>query len=449
MAITLRVSSHHAQHMGANATRIFESGGDIGRVASNDWVLPDPERFISGQHARITERGGQYFLSDLSTNGTQLNGRELPRGSEMPLGNGDVIGIGDYQIAVMIDASMPQIPAGYAPPPMQPQAPLQMPQQQPAVTPGPGASVDPLDFFGDSPSAPPEPAFNSVQPDNVPAEQEFFKPPVMSPAATPQQSGGIPDDWNEAPDDSGGIPDDWMKTGISSAPEPQAPAAPQPSAPPAADPFSQTGTIQQPAPMQPSPGGGNHLDDFLRGAGLDPNQVDPATIEAMGGILRIAVQGLVELLQSRAEFKNQFRVAKTALKPIDNNPLKLSATAEDALFNMFVKPTPGYQSPADAFQEGIDDIKAHQIAMMAGMRAGYKAIMDQFDPDRLEESFNAGPSRGRLLDVVSKTKFWDMYRKMCDDLGDDDQTFRRLFGDEFAEEYEKQMQRMARLRARS
>ena len=109
----------------------------------------------------------------------------------------------------------------------------------------------------------------------------------------------------------------------------------------------------------------------------------------------------------------------------------------------------GYQSPADAFQEGIDDIKAHQIAMMAGMRAGYKAIMDQFDPDRLEDSFGMGQKRGRLLDVVNKTKSWDLYRKMCEDLGDDDQTFRRLFGDEFAEEYEKQMQRMARLRARS
>ncbi|MFI0377552.1 MAG: FHA domain-containing protein, partial [Candidatus Thiodiazotropha sp.] len=30
-----------------------EQGGSIGRRDENDWVLPDPERFISGRHAQI------------------------------------------------------------------------------------------------------------------------------------------------------------------------------------------------------------------------------------------------------------------------------------------------------------------------------------------------------------------------------------------------------------
>ena len=34
--------------------------------------------------------------------------------------------------------------------------------------------------------------------------------------------------------------------------------------------------------------------------------------------------------KARAEVKNQFRVNITTLKPLDNNPLKFSANADDA-----------------------------------------------------------------------------------------------------------------------
>ena len=81
---------------------------------------------------------------------------------------------------------------------------------------------------------------------------------------------------------------------------------------------------------------------------------------------------------------------------------------------------------------------------MAGMRAGFHALMAQFDPDQLEELFDRGTKRG-LLDVVNKTKYWELYKEEYEQLGDDDQSFRRLFGDAFAEAYEEQMQRLKAL----
>ena len=157
----------------------------------------------------------------------------------------------------------------------------------------------------------------------------------------------------------------------------------------------------------------------------------------------MVVDGLLDVLRARAAIKNQFRVAMTTLKPVENNPLKFSANAADALFNLFSRRGQSYLPPVDAFREAFDDLKAHQLALMAGMRAAFGTLLQRFDPDRLQEGFDKGLKRSALLDVINKTKYWDLYREMYAELGDDDATFRRLFGDEFAQAYEEQMQKLA------
>ena len=46
----------------------------IGRSKTCDWSLPDDKNFISTRHAQISFRDDAYFLKDVSTNGTLLNG---------------------------------------------------------------------------------------------------------------------------------------------------------------------------------------------------------------------------------------------------------------------------------------------------------------------------------------------------------------------------------------
>jgi type VI secretion system FHA domain protein len=107
MALRLEIISEHRDIVGDDAVRVFdEQGGTIGRSLQNDWILPDPLRYISGRHATIDYRGGIYYLLDTSTNGIYLNGDREPIGKGVPrrLFNGDQLRLGDFEIVASIDS---------------------------------------------------------------------------------------------------------------------------------------------------------------------------------------------------------------------------------------------------------------------------------------------------------------------------------------------------------
>src|SRR6185295_12289525 len=107
MALRLRVVSDHRRSLGDRCNIVFGvGGGTIGRSADNDWVLPDPLRYVSAHHARVSFKQGTYFLEDLSTNGSYVNDSDKALGKQGPhkLQNGDLLRFGDYQVAVVIDA---------------------------------------------------------------------------------------------------------------------------------------------------------------------------------------------------------------------------------------------------------------------------------------------------------------------------------------------------------
>ncbi len=91
---------------GADAWLVVERGGgleaderfdligglSIGRSKESDVQIED--RYASGLHARVFERGGRHFVEDMSsTNGTLLNGATLV--GEAELIDGDTVQIGD------------------------------------------------------------------------------------------------------------------------------------------------------------------------------------------------------------------------------------------------------------------------------------------------------------------------------------------------------------------
>src|SRR4029450_1588364 len=111
MALRLRVVSDHRRSLGDRGSIVFGvGGGTIGRSADNDWVLPDPLRYVSAHHARISFKEGGYQLEDLSTNGVYVNDQEKALGKQAPhkLQNGDLLRFGDYQVSVVIAADAPQ-----------------------------------------------------------------------------------------------------------------------------------------------------------------------------------------------------------------------------------------------------------------------------------------------------------------------------------------------------
>jgi len=164
-------------------------------------------------------------------------------------------------------------------------------------------------------------------------------------------------------------------------------------------------------------------------------------------IMRNMVQGLIEVLRERAEFRNQFRLPVTRVRTAENNPLKFAINADDAMDSLMSRRNPGYLPAAEAFEDAFNDIRFHQLAMVAGMRAGFECVMSRFDPQKLQERFDRQLKHTGFLAVASKLRYWDLYSDWFEELaGDADGAFQRLFGEEFASAYERQLEALKRSR---
>ncbi len=118
MALRLKIVSDNAAAAGENPRWTFGvNGGRIGRHTSNDWVLRDPDRYVSGRHAEVEHRGGSWLLRDTSTNGTFVNDSDEALGPDRlhQLANGDRFRIGEYEIEVEISGGNDFLPQEQAP----------------------------------------------------------------------------------------------------------------------------------------------------------------------------------------------------------------------------------------------------------------------------------------------------------------------------------------------
>jgi len=269
MLLALSVLGPQGAELGPLAYKVFDHrGGSIGRQEGNDWILPDPDRFLSTRHATVSFENGTWRLTDVSTNGTYLNDpeRAVTRDEPVILSEGDRLFIGGYEILVqLIEAEEPQ--------------------------------------------------------------------------------------------------------------------------------------------------------------GLD-------------AILHTVVQGLMGVLQSRAEIKSQFRMSMTSIRPVENNPLKFSRTAEDALQSLFSQQNPGYMTATEAFREAFDDISFHQVAMLAGVRGAYNAMLASLHPDQLEARYARRLKRASFVSLFGRLRYWAMYRAQFEEIESDPEAhFQNLFGEEFARTY--------------
>lgn len=76
-------------------------GGHLGRDESCELLLPDPQRHVSRLQARIEFDGQGFWLVDLGSNPTRVDGQPLGRGRRLPLAGGEQLAIGDYELEVV------------------------------------------------------------------------------------------------------------------------------------------------------------------------------------------------------------------------------------------------------------------------------------------------------------------------------------------------------------
>ena len=460
-----------------------EQGGTIGRGPDNAWIVEDPEKFISSRHSQIIFENGHYYLSDLSTNGTFFNGAREPMGSDrIALKDGDRFTVGDYEFLVSMRNHSQDTPEVFNSP-FDPDtlgdggmgsdhsifsggrqgrddlftvtgsagefAPSIVPMLSPGLT-----ETDPLvalDKINRIPAhTPPLPLSPGVQRDDVDAMQQA----VIWPNA-------IPENWNI---------DEGSLENVKPPRKPDAPLTP------VHDPqllnklqLSEEKRIalekenqkllahivtlkhqlkaQETKVASPSPGLGAVVDETLIEAmGLAKwnltEQKKAEISQIVGALIRETMVGLMQALSFRKKIKEEFRINVTTIQPVENNPLKFSANIEDALENMFIKDNKAYQKPLDAVREGFHGISEHQIAVLAGIQAAFKGMLERLDPAALEQRFEKYRKAG-IIKVGQKSKNWDSYKEFHRDLmGNMDNSFQHLFGYDFVQAYEDQLQRL-------
>lgn len=98
------MSYHKAELANGGIFHIEPSGGSVGRHPSSDICLPDPQKVISGCHARFIADGDNIVITDESTNGLFVNGAAtaLGRGNSTPVTDGMEIGIGEYLFTIEV-----------------------------------------------------------------------------------------------------------------------------------------------------------------------------------------------------------------------------------------------------------------------------------------------------------------------------------------------------------
>ena len=578
--IVLTVLSYSGQPAEGLSASFDELGGSIGRAEGNQLVLPDPERSISRQHARVVFRNGQYTIVDNGSNPIAVNGSEVPSGREQPLQAGDQVQIGGYLLRVTQAAAAsagaggafddlfgdgaqglagpalapklsatawtatpaaptaaawggpPPAPAWPAPapppiaaPPRSPVAPSALldddwdflaPDPKPgndalALAPassigsamGPGAMDSLDDLFGlggpsggaDPLGATPQQAM-LMQPNmaahadplksldrpagfaqasqsdhvselNTPMSLPRAPAPAVAPVAAPvAPPAGVPTgaifSWDDPPRDGRVVTLPGRPRGDAVAGEvpPAIVAAPSTTTPPYL-PFAAPVTAPAPPPSmlatasatldipvlpQPASNDAALTAALLQGLGAPGVRIEALTPELMlliGQLLRESTRGAVELLLARTALKREMRAQVTMIVARENNPLKFSPSVEMALQHLLSPTTPGFMPAASAVRDAFDDLRAHQLGVMAGMKAALDGVLQRFDPQQLEAQLSSRSTLSNLIPSSRKAKLWELFQQLFGQLSSEAQDdFDELFGKAFLRAYEAQLDRL-------
>lgn len=489
MGLKLRLISSGTLPNG-HATIEMQNGAlTIGRGEENDLSLPDPDRQLSKRHCVLEERNGDYVIIDISTNGTFLNyGTERVGTIPTPLNHGDVIQLGPFELTVEIAAAMRDARAAQPLPPVE-DSPIAgvTPNAAPPdlvlddllggmATPG----YDPLDdLLGSSapmtgatswdsaplqqdPLSSPLPRAGgflggsqwpasqgaSVS-DHRPTSQDYFAAPAVQPSA-------IPDDWDEMFAPAPQVPvsqarsQPILPTVPAFEPPPVAPSF-QPAHPPdsvslsPALPAQTAAADVAPVPKSATTGDAA-AQAFLEGAGADHLNIPPAELEEimrrLGGVFAAMVTGMREILMTRASIKSEMRMDRTMIGSGGNNPLKFSISPEQAIEAMIRPTIRGYLDAEEATAEALNDIRAHEVAMMSGMQAALKDLLLRLGPDQLSARIESGTTLGSLLGG-KKARYWEAYEKMYAQIAKEtEDDFQSTFGRELARAYQAQLRKL-------
>lgn len=442
MAMRLRVVSSQGKLLGDRASKVFGvHGGSIGRAADNDWILPDPERFISAHHARIEYRDGQYVLHDTSTNGLYVNDGNEPLGKHLPhhLVDGDRLRFGEFEVLVSIDATNDFPPDTSA-----------IIAYDGKGKPGSAAVKSTQNDLGESLD------LDSLLANDHNGESgspygpvDAYGQPIRSPGRrAPVRPGKQPgvksllDDKSELTAGEGGDgKKPWhmttrpYRTSKASAPAAQSPAAEPSSGVSGARPRLEAGEAGDVA---------GAVQALCRGAGIPasaiPQDMHGRFLQTAGQLLREMVLGLTATRQARAELKGRLRVQAT---PDEETSVALTGGVDESLRRLLAGATGRNVTQADVVRAGFRDIGHHERAIIEAMQAALADFIQRLSPEELEERFARGAKRSSLMGGNVKARNWELYseffRGLTQGSGD---SMPHVFIEAFARAYESSIREL-------
>jgi type VI secretion system FHA domain protein len=393
--LRLRIVSDQRRNLAERSSAVFSvEGGTIGRSADNDWVLPDPQRYLSAHHARVQFREGNFYLQDVSTNGVYVNDDMEPlakRGSSgYLLGNGDVLRMGEYHILAAVEARKEQEDD---PLPAVPTSIHALRQLRRAGDRDIGARLNleellvpvidmdpvlPVSAYGQAVNSGSVQALARMQ-GSIPALLPSEAPHTAA-NAEPQLPPSI---------SSESISQRMARLAEAVAREPR------------------IGTSA--ATLEDMRTG---LEAFCRGAGIAPESL-PADAQGRllhlaGRLFREAFVGLKDLERTRSETRNRYRIELHAQEADDPRPSLASSVVEELLIALFVQHEGRRLDSVQWLRESVGEAKAHEQATAQATRAAFVEFLDRLDPAELEARFERAARRGKAR-TADKAQYWELF----------------------------------------
>jgi type VI secretion system FHA domain protein len=371
MALRLEVISSQRQQLGGHSSIVLGvAGGSIGRGLDNDWALPDPQRYLSGRHARVHFRQGSWQLEDCSTNGVFINNATtaLGRRSFHTLKHGDTLRMGDYRLRVTIDV---EVRAG-------------------AYLPSPGTGT-----------------IAQMSVDNV--------VPLRAVGA-----GYEADDLGASlniealmpPDSTGPV----AKLGMANSAVGGQQIGSALSAQQRLMRLRAAARVRLEGVGAPLADIRNGMHAFCRGAGIDPGNLpmesEARSLHLAGRLLREAVIGLKEVMRAQQNFRNRYHIEME--KADGRSPLDLGT--DEYLLELFAGHEKRELDAVLQLRGQLDQASNHAAVMDPAVRSALAQFMAHLAPTRMEAGATDAESPGG---TGSWERYKDIYSNLLQSTGDE------------------------------
>ncbi len=437
-------------------------GGDTGTLQlehglglpqeDEEAIFPSSNRPRADLLSPIAPAIAEPWLTDIPGGAFGPGRRAAPQGWDAPPDPATYAASGAFEARDPLD---PRSPAGFAPGDGFSQSSEHLAAASTVMRVPQAQIVLPTDW-NEVPAEPPTEALQITAPQAVlPVKQAASAwPPALPTAPEPPQAAVLPPAWLaeapatdwEPPAPPAALPASWaepdpepdftMPVRPLPAPEPEpearviAPVMPQTPPrpvmiqPPAPPPIVPPPIVQAPtpssapeiietAPVSAGEAAGQLVAAFLQGAGLSPDTLRGADTEAsfrqIGQMVRAAVDGVRDILATRALVKSEFRVDQTVLRRNDNNAMKFAPDAERCLAAMVGTVPPGFLPGPEAMRQSMDDIKRHELALVAAINKVFADLGRQLDPELIMAKARQETGLGTMLPYAKEVRCWTIY----------------------------------------